>query len=74
MTMGQLAFCLLGGLVATAIGLDGIRMRKRTGITRREVWSSGMGYMGPAKLFLVTGFIMSALSVIGLILKMLHVW
>lgn len=74
MTRGDLAIVFFVGLIAIAMGVDAMRMRKRSGMTRKEVWRYDSGYMLGGKLFFVIGLTLSALSGIGLILKVFNVW
>ncbi|MEX2588000.1 MAG: hypothetical protein WD602_08420 [Actinomycetota bacterium] len=70
-TYGQWAGVLLGGLIFTAMGIDGLRLRKRSGMTNKEILTYSSGYMLGAKFFFVSGLIVSAVSAIGLIVKVL---
>lgn len=57
-----------------AIGADGIRLRKRSGLSQVEIrrYDSGYGLMG--KVFFVGGSVMTIWSGIGWILKVLDLW
>lgn len=73
MTVGQWAGILLTGLIVTAMGIDGMRMRERSGMTKKEILRYDGGYMFGAKFFFVSGLITSAVAGIGLLVKAL-IW
>ena len=65
MTTSQLNWLLFCGILFTLVGLDGMRMRKRTNTTRKAIWTSDMGYMAAARLLLVGGVVLIVFSGLG---------
>lgn len=72
MTTSELSWLFFCGILITLVGLDGMRMRKRTRTPRKGIWtSSDMGYMAAAKLLLVGGMMLIVVSVVGWIWRLL---
>ncbi len=71
MSVTQWAGILLGGLILTAMGIDGMRLRERSGMTKREIRIHDAGYLFGAKFFFVSGLISSAVAGIGLLVTVL---
>jgi uncharacterized membrane protein len=65
-TTSQLNWLFFCGILITLVGLDGMRMRKRTNTPRKGIWtSSDMGYMAAARLLLVGGVVLIVFSGLG---------
>lgn len=71
MSVGQWATGLLIGLFTTAMGMHGLHLRQRTNLTKKEIRTHDTGYIFGAKFFFVSGLITSAVSGIGLVVKVL---
>jgi hypothetical protein len=71
MTTSELAGLLIVGIVLTLVGLDGMRMRKRSRTPQKGIWTSDMGYMASARLLLVAGTILLILSILGWVWRLI---